>query len=283
MPDVATLLFSLRRLMSKGFSQPVNPAFWVMNIDVEKWRHPLHREHSKKGVRLRAKYPLMKYVLPQWHWATLESLHVLDQLDALNLHGSNVKPTGESLIWLDVGSKNAAYFPGLCAMAHALNPEFNITGVEVDAYQFYEDASTRAGYARGMVEALSPKVRFEEVEFCSWQPTFGDNKAHVVSCFLPFLHQDTHRAWGLPPTVFNPLQQFNAMWQAVAPGGLLFISNLNAEEAHLQRNLIQRWMEHEPNTRIHPIIEIEAHCHPVAFLKTREETRYLWKLRKPVS
>jgi SAM-dependent methyltransferase len=282
--DVADIIFSLRRQLSHWYSRPVNPAYWVMNIDIGAWCHPTLHERTRQGVRLQAKYPLIQYVCPEWYWARLESLFILNQLDAMELDTLKL-PLGnnDTLIWLDVGSKNGGYFPALCAMASTLSPRFHITGVEVDAYRFYEDAATRAGYGKGMAEALHPHVTFVEADFCKWQPTFGCNKAHIISCFLPFLHVETHKAWGLPATVFNPLQHFNSMWQALAPGGVLLLSNLNAHEAAMQHELIERWMAQEPDTAIHPILELKALSHPTAFLKTREDTRTLWKLRKPLS
>jgi hypothetical protein len=282
--DVADMLFSLRRQVGRFFSQPVNPAYWVMNIDTVAWKHPTVNEYSVQGVRLLARYPLLKYALPQWHWAMLESLYVLHQLDALQPTLPKLTIQVDApLHWVDVGTKNGAYFPALCAVASTLNTNFNIIGVELDAYQFYEDGATRTGYAKGMVKALHPRVIFEESDFCTWQATHCQGGAQVVSCFLPFLHVSSHKAWGLPQQAFDPLKLFSCMWKAVAPGGVLLLSNLNAQEAAMQEELIHLWMKDEPDLTVHPILEVKALCHPTAFLKTREDTRFLWKLRKPLS
>lgn len=282
--DVADILFLLRRCLSHCNSTAVEPAYWVNNIEVVAAEKGLSPAARIRKLHLLAQYPLEAYLLPHWHWVRLESYYVLDQLAALRLEApptvTNPDPEAR-LLWVDVGSKNGGYFPALCAVAKTLNPAFNLVGIELDAYRYYEDGATRAGYGRGMAQALHPNVRYEVADFCEWQPLFCDGQAQVVSCFLPFLHLHTHKTWGLTQRSFKPLKHLNAMWNALAPGGLLVLSNQNAHEAQMQKELIQRFVAEKPDASVHPILEVEAICHQTEFLNTREDTRYLWKLRKP--
>lgn len=140
--------------------------------------------------------------------------------------------------WLDVGSKNGAALPGLALLAQRVNPGRSVclTGVELDAGRRYRGGQRRVDHGVTLADWLSGpglQVRYVPGDV-RWLTTPQD----VVTWFLPFVFATPHLNWGLPRSRFKPQAVLDHVVRLLAPGGLLFIVNLNAEEAEAQAVLI---------------------------------------------
>jgi SAM-dependent methyltransferase len=278
----------------------VPPHYWAMNALHHSFCPPNTLDSLKRKRFLEEKYRLSTFLLPTWKWAELESFFVLDQLDALIAKATlvpansywDIADRNKPRIWVDVGSKNLAYFPALCAAANSDKRPFHLYGVELDAYRFYEDGYTRGDYARGMAFALQPYVTYCEGEYVALKQQGVIPNAHVVSCFLPFVSIQAHQAWGLSSSTYQPERLLKAMWDTLVPGGVLLISNLMPSEVKVQRmlfntlGLLSEMQEdlglmNQTQTKDSSILETYPIKHETQFLRVQQKVRYLWSIRKP--
>jgi hypothetical protein len=130
---------------------------------------------------------------------------------------------------LDVGSKTAAYLPGLARFA-----PIGWDCVEVDAHRRYLWGSTRRVYGERMA-ATCPGCRYHAADVRAL-----DGPWTLVTWFLPFLTEAPLRAWGLPPSLLAPDALLAHVTARVAPGGTLFVVNQGEGEAELQAQAFSR-------------------------------------------
>jgi hypothetical protein len=148
-----------------------------------------------------------------------ECLYVLELLDA-------ALPSGASGPALDVGSKSWSY---LAAQRSVVPGQWD--GVELDAHRRIGGLQTRASIARWRL-AQHPGCRFIAGSVTDLPGPYG-----VVTWFLPFVHPEPHRRWGLPDSLFDPAALLRHVWSTVAPGGVLVVSNQGEAEADTQAAL----------------------------------------------
>ncbi len=205
---------------------------------------------TPRGRQLFDKYALQSWsgVFSKETWR--ETLAVLELLDRV--------PGSEAFAprLLDVGSKNWRYLPALvvwlAARCHGTGPR-EIHGVEIDAYRMYSDFRTRLGCARWFSERFS-----ESGTDCVYRP--GDVRQltgsfDVITWLFPFVIPGPHLAWGLPPSLFDPVTTFRHVESLLAPGGSLIMANQGEWEWRAARPLfssLRRVHQEELSGSLHP-------------------------------
>jgi len=135
-----------------------------------------------------------------------------------------VRPRGRCL---DVGAKNGALLPGLCAVHPG-----PWTLVELDVHRRYADLTTRGAHARALA------ARFDGCRVHAGDVTSVVGRFGLVTWFLPFVVPSPHLAWGLPRRFFRPKETLAHVLSLVDDGGALVIVNQGAKEADAQRALL---------------------------------------------
>lgn len=276
-----TLTFHLRKMLC-FWRREVLPSDWLMNLEAPAYRLPNTPESQALQRALERQYPLIHSLPNTWQWVRLESFYQLAQLDALQKRLSlAMQPHCH---WVDVGSKNAATLPACLAVADTLGERVSLTAIEMDPYRHYLDGYTRGDYARGLLQglkSLTPHsiqwIEGDVIDYAQDQAQTAD----VVSCFLPFVLQLEHDAWGLPTDAFAPLAFFQALWRLLKPNGVLLLSNLSQDEVEVQQKWIHALVDSLPSHE-KLIIQVQALEVPTAFMKCQEERRYLWWIQKQV-
>lgn len=179
----------------------------------------LERDARRRFDELDGRFDLCRWpqLCSRIEW--LESLYVLD-LVATHLPRA---PEGRRL---DVGSKTAAYLPGLVA---ALGGAWDL--VEVDAHRRYLWGSTRRVYGEAMAAA------FEGCRYHAGDVRSLEGPWSAVTWLLPFVHPHALKAWGLPRTMFDPGALLRHVTDRVVRGGSLLVVNQGDIEAAAQRKL----------------------------------------------
>jgi hypothetical protein len=102
-----------------------------------------------------------------------------------------------------------------------------------------------------------------------------------VSCFLPFVLEKEHTAWGLPKQAFDPQAFFRGVWDLLKSNGFLLISNLSDAEVHAQRQILDALEAQLPEGQ-GLLRHVEALEVETRFMRCAEERRFLWMLQKIV-
>ena len=266
------------------FKRAVSPEQWLMNLDVPAYTAPFTPEGLARQGDLQGAYPHFKALPDSWAWVKLESLYQLDQI--ARLLETHPIPQAKTCHWVDVGSKNGATLGACVAVAAQLGEKAQVTGLEMDPFRYYLDGYTRGDYARGLVKgvAQTPALKacggldFIEADLQTYvQGHFAT--ADVVSCFLPFVLEKEHTAWGLPKQAFDPQAFFRGVWDLLKSNGFLLISNLSDAEVHAQRQILDALEAQLPEGQ-GLLRHVEALEVETRFMRCGEERRFLWMLQK---
>ncbi len=149
---------------------------------------------------------------------SLENYLYLEILDGLRNKAASHWPRGGQL--LDVGSKNFYYAPVL----HTVFAPDRLTGVELEGYRLYANLYSRYDYAMAYIEDL-PNTHFVVADIRKYRQT-----ADIITCFYPFVFEDTHVNWRLPVKAFDPTSYFDALQRNLAAGGKLVMVNQGIDE-----------------------------------------------------
>jgi SAM-dependent methyltransferase len=272
------------RQMLCPFKRSVDPSQWIMNLDVPAYTQPSNPDLTLRQTQLLEVFPHFKALPDSWAWVKLESLYQLDQIARLlEIHPI---PQAKTCHWVDVGSKNGATLGACVAVAAQLGEKVQVTGLEMDTFRYYLDGYTRGDYARGLVQAFAetPALKalgtldFVESDVNDYAQT-PPASADVVSCFLPFVREKEHTAWGLPKQAFDPQAFFRGGWDLLKPNGFLLISNLSEDEVHAQRQILEA-LEADLPLGQGLLRHVEALEVETRFMKCGEERRFLWMLQK---
>jgi SAM-dependent methyltransferase len=268
------------------FKRSVSPEQWLMNLDALSYTEPSNPDLTLRQTQLLEAYPHFKDLPASWAWVKLESLYQLDQIARLlEIHPI---PQAKTCHWVDVGSKNGATLGACVAVAAQLGEKAQVTGLEMDPFRYYLDGYTRGDYARGLVQAFAetPALKalgtldFVESDVNDYAQT-PPASADVVSCFLPFVLEKEHTAWGLPKQAFDPQAFFRGVWDLLKSNGFLLISNLSDAEVHAQRQILDALEAQLPEGQ-GLLRHVEALEVETRFMRCAEERRFLWMLQKIV-
>jgi hypothetical protein len=183
-------------------------------------------------------YSLLDDLLLYGQQVTLESLVVLDAFYALRLHWpqwDQALPVSDSPTWLDIGSKNGFYLPGLRWQQQQCYRQAtpHLKAIELDAYRRYTNGRTRADYAHCIARRLG---------HCTY--TAGDflhepyTPVDVITNFYPFMFPHSVAHWGLPRHTLKPHSMAAKAWQLLKPGGVLITTHYGNEEADACKTLL---------------------------------------------
>lgn len=153
-----------------------------------------------------------------------EIFQSIDRLDLLDQHIGSTPPGG-----LDVGALNWTYLPALMAFKPG-----DWDGVELDGFQRYVSMDTRGAQARHRAAQFpGATYRVEDIQGVSGQ--WG-----LVTWFFPYVTPGPLVSAGLPDRFFDPVQMLLHVWSLVAPGGALFVMNVDLNEEGYQREIFDR-------------------------------------------
>ncbi len=189
---------------------------------LEQFQTTLNASQLQALARLREGYPRLSSLRLSRPLQWQESLYVLDLL------AQHLSPPTQGAC-LDVGCRNWAYLPGQWAW-HAGPWD----GIEIDPHRRYLDLTTRGAHAQATA------ADYDACRFITGSVETLAGPYTRITWFLPFVSPAPHRAWGLPPGLFQPLRLLDHVYQLLAPGGELLISNQGSEEAELQRDLLEQ-------------------------------------------
>ncbi|MCB9136018.1 MAG: hypothetical protein H6636_11365 [Anaerolineales bacterium] len=217
-----------------------------------KWERPLTiRNEEKDGLfghlaeneRLRA-WKIEKTLRQDFHLEKLyqhsgaknyrENLFYLEMLlRALNTSRPSLPQT---LVAADIGPSHWFYVQALYAALkwwHASKGrQINLTGFEVDAYRVYGDFRARRDHALAHVRDLNT-VQYLPQKFVKQPETFD-----VIMMLFPFVFIRDHLQWGLPTSLFDPVQLLKEAWDSLRPSGLLLIVNQGEQEHIAQKEML---------------------------------------------
>ncbi len=150
-----------------------------------------------------------------------EAFQSLDRLDLLDQHIGPTPPGG-----LDVGALNWTYLPAL--MAFKPGPW---DGVELDGYQRYVSMDTRAAQGQHRAE------QFEDATYRVKSIMEVTGQWGLVTWFFPYVTPGPLVSAGLPDRFFDPIRMLEHVWSLVAPGGTLFVMNVDLNEDGYQTQI----------------------------------------------
>jgi SAM-dependent methyltransferase len=184
--------------------------------------HPLGEAALARLAELELRYDLSPWPRVCSASEYRESLYVLDLVERF------VTPVAPAGPGLDVGSKNGAYLPGLCAARPG-----RWVGVELDAHRRYLNLATRRGHALGLIQP------YPEARYLAGSVLDLEDRYAVVTWFLPFVVVEPLDAWGLPRRFFEPQRLLEHVVERLLPGGVLLIVNQGEREAEAQATLLR--------------------------------------------
>lgn len=125
---------------------------------------------------------------------------------------------------LDVGAKN--FFLALAAdrFEPIWGKDFELHGIELDAYRRYPNLRARADYGR-YYAAQSSRGTYHAMDFLAWEAP-----ADIILLLHPFVLPRSVLAWGLPLRFLQPSQLVGHAWHLLRPGGLLLTSSPTQSE-----------------------------------------------------
>ena len=150
-----------------------------------------------------------------------EAFQCLDRLDLLDQFVASTPPGG-----LDVGALNWTYLPAL--MAFKPGPW---EGVELDGNQRYVSMDTRAAQGRQRAAEFD-QASYRIASILEVQGQWG-----LVTWFFPYVTPGPLVSAGLPDRFFDPVGLLSHVWSLVAPGGTLFVMNVDLNEDGYQAQI----------------------------------------------
>jgi hypothetical protein len=153
-----------------------------------------------------------------------EIFQSIDRLDLLDQHVGPTPPGG-----LDVGALNWTYLPALMAFRPG-----DWDGVELDGFQRYVSMDTRGAQARDRA-AQFPRATYRVQDIHEVSGQWG-----LVTWFFPYVTPGPLVSAGLPDRFFDPVAMLRHVWSLVAPGGTLFVMNVDLNEDGYQRDIFDR-------------------------------------------
>ena len=189
--------------------------------DLSRFTERLNSEEKARLAALSERYDLS--TLAEVCTIT-EAYQSLDRLDLLDQYVKATPPGG-----LDVGALNWTYLTALVTFKPG-----PWEGVELDAFQRYISFDTRGAQARHRAKRY-PDATYTVGNIMEHRGAWG-----LVTWFFPYVTPGPLVSAGLPDRFFDPQEMLTHVWSLVAPGGSLFVMNVDANENAHQRALFQR-------------------------------------------
>lgn len=158
-----------------------------------------------------------------------ENLYTLDVLE-----NHFTQKTLPKISALDIGCKNWFYAKGEYEFFKSFCKDFELDGIELDAYRLYSNLYTRYEVAKYYTKEL------QNIHYIVGNLLNLNKKYDYVIWFLPFVTKDPLVAWGLPKRFFCPEKLLKHAYKLLNPDGQMLIVNQGEKEAGIQRDLLDK-------------------------------------------
>ena len=159
----------------------------------------------------------------------LENLYTKDILEK-----SFEKNSKDFIKILDIGSKNWFYVKGEWEFFSDFCENFELHGVEIDAFRLYANLYNRFEVAKYHTRDL------KNAKYFAQDLLSINEKYDYIIWFLPFVFIEPHTYWGLPKKLFNPEKLFKHAYEILKDDGQMLIVNQGEDEAKEQKNILEK-------------------------------------------
>lgn len=135
---------------------------------------------------------------------------------------------------LDIGSKNWFYAKGEHRFFKSFSKNFELDGIELDAYRLYCNFYSRYEVAKFHIKDL------ENTTYIADNLLNLNKQYDYIIWILPFVVKDPLIAWGLPRRFFCPEKLLSHAYRLLNKNGQLLIINQGEKEANVQKELLDK-------------------------------------------
>lgn len=153
-------------------------------------------------------------------------------LDILEKHFK--KTSKDNIKILDIGSKNWFYAKGEHDFFSTFCNNFELTGIELDAYRLYSNFYSRFEAAKFYTKELK-NAKYVAGDFLDLQENFD-----YITWFLPFITKKPLQIWGLPMKYFCPEKMLLHAYSLLNNEGQILIINQGESEQKIQEELLKK-------------------------------------------
>lgn len=132
---------------------------------------------------------------------------------------------------LDIGAKNWSYIEALHGFFAEKCSEFQIDGIELDAYRLNSRGFSRVEVAKFYCR------NFKNTNYIAGDFLEHNKKYDVITWFLPFVFYNPHKRWGLPKKHFLPEKMLKHAISSLNDGGIMLVVNQGKQEFEEQKKL----------------------------------------------
>ena len=134
---------------------------------------------------------------------------------------------------LDIGSKNWFYVKGEHDFFNSFCNDFELIGIELDAYRLYSNLYSRFEAAKFYTKNLK-NTKYIAGDFLNLQDKFD-----YITWFLPFITKKPLQIWGLPMKYFCPEKMLLHAYSLLNDNGQMIIINQGEVEQQIQEELLK--------------------------------------------
>ena len=158
-----------------------------------------------------------------------ENLYITDILE----QGFKKQSLKKTFI-LDIGSKNWFYAKGEYNFFKSFCDDFELDGIELDAYRLYSNFYSRFEVAKYYIKDL------KNTNYIAGNLLDIDKKYDYIIWILPFVVKEPHFKWGLPKKYFYPEKLLHHAFSLLKSNGQMLIINQGEAEALVQKELLNK-------------------------------------------
>ena len=143
------------------------------------------------------------------------------------------KNSKKHLSILDIGCKNWFYAKGEHQYFNSFCDDFELDGIELDAYRLYSNFYNRYEVAKYHIKKLK-NTTYIAGNLLELNKTYD-----YIIWFLPFVVDTPHIAWGLPKRLFYPEKLLMHAYKLLNKDGQMLIINQGLVEAEEQKKFLE--------------------------------------------
>ena len=208
----------------------------------------LSDEQAHRARELIDRYGLHAFTLRGRQHDILENLYYLEMLTSA-FDKSGVSLPADHIAAIDVGVSDWFYAPAFAAALRYWQPtamelsfpqprvswdgrRVAALGFEADPSRLYADGHSRADWADWFTRD-TPGLTYIPEDARSWR-----GNVDVATMLFPFVFTADSDRWGLPRSLFHPVDLLWHVHDRLRPGGILVVANQGEKEAIAQRVLL---------------------------------------------
>lgn len=203
------------------------PMLYVPKADLAAYIGGLDGDAAERAFELTRRFDCSEWSHRCRHYELRESFYVLDLLD--RVLPEDLRMWAADGRCLDVGAR---HWPYLAAQRTAVLAAWD--GVELEGRRRYRSLQTRQSVARWRMRGM------DDCGYHTGSVTELAGPYRLVTWFLPFVTLTPLVLWGLSEVAFEPASLLEHVWSIIEPGGVLLVTNQDAEEAAEQGRLFDR-------------------------------------------